>query len=157
MNGARVTWAEDHDDRIEALFGILERPAWHADAACSGRVDLMFPNSRSAGRQWREAVAICATCPVRIECDESAEQRQEVHGVWGGKRRQNVSNRLGLGLHLEDGEWTPAGLAEVTGTNVRSIRRWLRAGVGKGYLVDRIDPDDRRRRLYSKADNRRTT
>jgi WhiB family redox-sensing transcriptional regulator len=33
----------------------------------------------------RRAKAICADCPVREECFESARARREPYGVWGGR------------------------------------------------------------------------
>jgi WhiB family redox-sensing transcriptional regulator len=32
----------------------------------------------------RQAKAICARCPVRIECLEYAVRIREPHGIWGG-------------------------------------------------------------------------
>jgi WhiB family redox-sensing transcriptional regulator len=32
----------------------------------------------------RQAKAICARCPVRIECLEYAIRIREPHGIWGG-------------------------------------------------------------------------
>ena len=41
---------------------------------------------RGAARLAREraAKAICASCPVRRECAQHAEQVREPYGVWGG-------------------------------------------------------------------------
>jgi WhiB family redox-sensing transcriptional regulator len=31
-----------------------------------------------------EALALCATCPVRAQCLEYALRNKETHGIWGG-------------------------------------------------------------------------
>ncbi len=31
-----------------------------------------------------EALALCATCPVRTECLQYALRNSENHGIWGG-------------------------------------------------------------------------
>lgn len=55
--------------------------------------DMWFPdhphlNSRRAwaeyGQQMREAQAVCAECPVRVQCLKDAKDRDEKHGIWGG-------------------------------------------------------------------------
>lgn len=55
---------------------------WQAHAACADMDPAVFfpPKSGSA----KEAKAICARCPVRTECGQSAIDRGEQHGVWGG-------------------------------------------------------------------------
>lgn len=37
-----------------------------------------------------EAEAICATCPVFLECDDYAERRDEKQGVWAGRNREQA-------------------------------------------------------------------
>lgn len=60
----------------------LRPPEWHALAACQehDQTDWYSPN---LDRQ-RRARAVCAGCPVRIECALDALQRGEPHGMWGG-------------------------------------------------------------------------
>jgi WhiB family redox-sensing transcriptional regulator len=71
---------------LEALDHLLhDRPAWHAEAKCKGMPDVFFGPDRVPGvaAEWEEqAKAICATCPVRIECGKAG--RAERYGVWGG-------------------------------------------------------------------------
>lgn len=61
---------------------------WIASAACKGRTHLFFapagerPGARD--RRVAEAVAICATCPVRTECGEYAARYSEGHGIYAG-------------------------------------------------------------------------
>ena len=58
---------------------------WRSRAACVGYADLFFPQPDLT--HVRVAVAICRTCPVVRECGDYAEQRNEKHGVWGGRNR----------------------------------------------------------------------
>jgi hypothetical protein len=47
---------------------------------------MWFPtgNSQDARAATREAQAICHTCPVRLQCGNTALERREQWGVWGG-------------------------------------------------------------------------
>jgi WhiB family redox-sensing transcriptional regulator len=63
---------------------------WQWRAACRGEdAALFFPPAREEGRderliRERQAKAICATCPVRVECLEYALRTREPYGIWGG-------------------------------------------------------------------------
>jgi WhiB family redox-sensing transcriptional regulator len=63
---------------------------WQHEAACRGeQAPLFFPETALEDRATRrdregKAKAICAGCPVRIECLEYALRTRESHGVWGG-------------------------------------------------------------------------
>lgn len=76
---------------------MFNNEAWRADATCRNeRVDpeLFYPVGRSPSpgyqEQEREALAVCARCPVRAECLEAElaiDVRRgswNVHGVRGG-------------------------------------------------------------------------
>ena len=52
---------------------------WHDEAACRGRYDLMFDETRVS-----VAVALCARCPVYAECDSYATEYRPPAGVWAG-------------------------------------------------------------------------
>jgi hypothetical protein len=87
----RPTSAEDILDLLDAL-----RPAWHAQAACRGQTDVMFPVSEPGRRADTSAAqALCERCPVQAECADAG--RTERYGVWGaggsgsGRMRQRVS------------------------------------------------------------------
>jgi WhiB family transcriptional regulator, redox-sensing transcriptional regulator len=71
-----------------ALTSSLDAPAdWRAAAACR-EVDVeAFFAVDEASQQ--EAIAICETCPVRVECLEHAIAAREQYGVWGGLREQD--------------------------------------------------------------------
>jgi WhiB family redox-sensing transcriptional regulator len=52
-----------------------------------GRPDLWFPDvksERSAVIAFKDAVKICARCPVQVECLQFALDHQEMEGMWGG-------------------------------------------------------------------------
>jgi WhiB family transcriptional regulator, redox-sensing transcriptional regulator len=60
---------------------------WSDNAACSGMdVSVFYPTSRGKGTiaLKRKAMMVCAGCPVRARCRETAEANYEQHGVWGG-------------------------------------------------------------------------
>ncbi|MAT05833.1 MAG: hypothetical protein CL424_12415 [Acidimicrobiaceae bacterium] len=56
---------------------------WRSRAACRGLPTNMF--YPVPGVPVGSALAVCAQCPVRAECDEFASSTAEVHGVWGGR------------------------------------------------------------------------
>lgn len=61
-------------------------PAWGGLGACAGAdPDLFFPER---GASTREAKAVCAGCPVRLECLEHALTHNERFGIWGGLSRR---------------------------------------------------------------------
>ncbi len=55
---------------------------WSTRAACKGLDPSIFypPTDEEA----EEAKAICAVCPVQVECLEHAISLREKNGVWGG-------------------------------------------------------------------------
>lgn len=73
-----------------------ERPAaisadweWQLDGACrAGDGDLFFhpygEREPSRSRRERAAQAVCAGCPVLLNCRSYALAAQEPYGVWGG-------------------------------------------------------------------------
>ena len=61
-------------------------PAVRADAACNdlqGSLTGVFFSEEL--QDIAAAKAICATCPVMLECLEGAIERHEPWGVWGGQ------------------------------------------------------------------------
>ena len=65
-------------------------PAWQFRAACRGEDAALFfapgyfeRSQEKLGREAR-AKAICARCPVRMDCLDYALRTREPHGVWGG-------------------------------------------------------------------------
>lgn len=63
-------------DELEGL------PGWYRHAACHGMDTELFFATPSAGS--KAALAVCAGCPVRVECREHAIATDVEHGVWGG-------------------------------------------------------------------------
>ncbi|HEX2274173.1 MAG TPA: WhiB family transcriptional regulator [Acidimicrobiales bacterium] len=58
------------------------RDDWRAQAACrDADVNIFFPTTDEEAEPAR---AICATCPVRMECLEFALSTRQEDGVWGG-------------------------------------------------------------------------
>ena len=65
--------------------------AWMSDAACTGLATRMFFPER--GEDSRTARAVCAGCPVRVEC---ADYGYDEHfGIWGGlsERQRRIGRR----------------------------------------------------------------
>ncbi|MEP7060126.1 MAG: WhiB family transcriptional regulator [Actinomycetota bacterium] len=71
-------------------YARIESEQWRLRAACRGEDPAVFfaPAyfEKRREKHAREAVAkaICARCPVRTECLDSALETNETHGVWGG-------------------------------------------------------------------------
>ncbi len=61
-------------------------PVWERDAACAGAgpetARLFFSDDIG---EIAEAKRMCATCPVIVECLDTAIARNEQWGVWGGQ------------------------------------------------------------------------
>jgi WhiB family redox-sensing transcriptional regulator len=59
---------------------------WRDRALCLNEdPELFFPSSEHrSSRQLEEAKAVCAACPVRRDCLQSAVKIGVAHGVWGG-------------------------------------------------------------------------
>lgn len=67
---------------------------WTNHAACKGKTALFFPEQGDMV-SYRQAVAICATCPVIEDCNRHIEQHGERFGIWAGTnaaRRQQMRN-----------------------------------------------------------------
>ena len=80
------------------------RPApWMADAVCRGMDASVFFTERGANGDLAAAKAVCATCPVRVECLDHAIETRERWGVWGGKserERRTLRRQRGLARQL---------------------------------------------------------
>ena len=61
---------------------------WMRQAACKGLTHLFFPTpaERPQARERREATAreVCASCSVRVSCQQFARDQHE-YGFWGGE------------------------------------------------------------------------
>lgn len=64
------------------------RPAWHASAACRGTdPGLFYPDDGVRADDLAAAKALCAACPVQIEC--YLDGINEQHGIWAGTTLQD--------------------------------------------------------------------
>lgn len=67
------------------MYEMRAAMSWRDEAACSGMdVNIFYPEQGAGMPQTKRAKAICARCPVRIECLNDALARNERYGVWGG-------------------------------------------------------------------------
>ncbi len=59
---------------------------WRDLAACGNDLDpdRWFPGPEAPKRQIATLLAVCARCPVRIQCLQDALDRDERYGIWGG-------------------------------------------------------------------------
>jgi len=84
VNDALLGWlmAPDAPDETLTLEDFLKRPEWHQRAACRGVGVDQFIVGRGGG-QYDAARELCAVCPVRTECLETALADPELQGMWG--------------------------------------------------------------------------
>ena len=57
-----------------------ENPVWQDQAACNGATAKFFP---ARGESTAEAEAVCAVCPVILECRDFGLMNNLKHGIWG--------------------------------------------------------------------------
>ncbi|GEM_PF-1971394 len=82
----------------------LATPRWAARARCvhlETEPEAWFPRDMSTGA--RDAIAICARCPVRRECLAAALTFGDEYGIWGGTTaadRALMADRLRHGTPL---------------------------------------------------------
>jgi WhiB family redox-sensing transcriptional regulator len=89
----RTTVQKRKEGRPEGPEGVATHSweyGWQWRAACRGEDSGLFfppgefePKEERVARE-RKAKAICATCPVRVECLDYAIRIHEPHGIWGG-------------------------------------------------------------------------
>ena len=69
---------------------------WRDKAKCvrdGADLELFFSND---WRQWRDAKAFCAECPVRRQCLGNALETESIYGVWGGVDQYEIRRALAL-------------------------------------------------------------
>lgn len=98
--------------------------SWFARAACAGAdPNTWFPETGDGDNHGREAKAICATCPVQLDCLVDALERNEDSGIWGGAG-EPIRRAFGRVLHTVTHD--PTVLPDVCGCEwcacVRSFR-----------------------------------
>jgi WhiB family redox-sensing transcriptional regulator len=83
---------DDHTDFLEVP--ITEERPWMVFGACRDTDPaVFFPTTRDG---VDEALAVCATCPVRSDCLDYAIEARERFGVWGGmteKQRRRLQRK----------------------------------------------------------------
>ncbi|MEU9805464.1 WhiB family transcriptional regulator [Mycobacterium sp. NPDC050853] len=62
---------------------------WQARAVCRDHDPELFYPDASDTVTAREAEAVCAQCPVRVECRATARANREPFGIWGGVNREH--------------------------------------------------------------------
>lgn len=81
------------------MAGVVRYPdagpqQWQAEAACRRYdLDLFFgppegDHAEVKARRIRRAQAVCAGCPVQVQCLQHAVRYPEKAGIWGGKTPQ---------------------------------------------------------------------
>jgi WhiB family transcriptional regulator, redox-sensing transcriptional regulator len=75
-----------------SVTDLLPDSSWQQDAACrDAEPDLFFSTAES---DREEAMQLCASCPVRLECLEHALASRESYGIWGGTDEQERKRLL---------------------------------------------------------------
>lgn len=59
-------------------------PDWHDDGACRQFDELDWVEAKPGSAEALACRAICAACPVQLECAIGALERRERWGIWGG-------------------------------------------------------------------------
>ena len=80
---------------------------WQEHGECRSADPTLFfhpQNERGSSRRSRDraAKAVCAACPVRVECADYAIRAREPYGVWGGmteEEREQVYARIDLTVY----------------------------------------------------------
>lgn len=70
----------------DELMQLIPLGGWQQDAACRHTDPEMFFSSNDEDRD--AAMALCAGCPVRMQCLEQALASREGYGIWGGTDEQ---------------------------------------------------------------------
>ncbi len=85
MTEAEIAWLMDPGAPDLELFlaELVQRPSFHAKAACRGMGPALFFLSRRDGH-GSEAKAICSGCGVRSECLDAALAMDDCRGIWTG-------------------------------------------------------------------------
>ena len=81
---------------------VMDLWEWQYQGACRDVDDTLFfhpEGERGSARRRRAeaAKAICAACPVLMECREAALRVREPYGVWGGMSEEERAATLAAG------------------------------------------------------------
>ena len=75
----------------------LTREIWVRQALCVTRPvdpDWFHPGKRTRPRDVAAALALCAECPVRMECLKIALEYRDPWGIWGGTTEEQCAVML---------------------------------------------------------------
>jgi len=76
---------------------MTELRSWRNEAACRDVVTADYdPFFADTTDGQLEAIAICATCPVRDDCLTFAVRTGQQYGIWGGQPQQMVRRLIAL-------------------------------------------------------------
>jgi WhiB family transcriptional regulator, redox-sensing transcriptional regulator len=71
--------------------------SWRDQAACRDLVTADYdPFFADSADGQLEAIAICATCPVREDCLTFAVRTGQQYGIWGGQPEQTIRRLIAL-------------------------------------------------------------
>jgi hypothetical protein len=79
--------------RLHIVETLRDAPVFSDRPACAGRPDL---TDATRGKAVDEARALCATCPVFMECSEWVSGEPDFVGVAGGELFTPTTRRKGL-------------------------------------------------------------
>ena len=104
---------------------------WQEKGACRQADPTLFfhpQNERGLARVRRDqaAKAVCASCPVRIECADYAIRSREPYGVWGGlteEDRENIYRRIPIAVY-----------PRARGEGAKECRDEIEAAIGHGLV-----------------------
>jgi len=91
VTDAELDWliSGDESDPLQWLADLTRRPQWHSRAACRGAGTTAFVLGRGANAAvMARAPAICATCPVTVQCLDYALADPDTTGIWSGTTAQ---------------------------------------------------------------------
>ena len=129
-----MTTPGDVPDVAALLAELVNRPAWHAEAACRGVDPALFFPERGERRPVA-ALAYCAECPVTAPCLASALELASTVGVWG-----NTTGLERRGLrHGAGGVPARRGAPAVRTRRRRKDEREVELRWAEGELVDDED------------------
>lgn len=102
---------------VEVLVRAFERADWMQQRACTNVPSEWFFPGR--GEDTARAKAVCADCPVRIECLEYAVRNGEKYGIWGGtSERERRAIRKQRGIRFGNNQYS----GSACGTNAGYMR-----------------------------------
>lgn len=163
---AAATTFDRRASRQEQLVGEgsqVTRVTWQSRAACRDLpTEWWFPNAQGTGttgeHMYRDARAVCARCPVRVECLDDAREADALFGAhgmragltpgqraaaWGGRRQGGayvIPDDPRRRVHPEDvDELTAQGY---TRQNIADRLGVSRAAVDKVVERNRVRDDD---------------